>query len=219
MAGYFCGEDMPQLDGIVTTGIEGELNRIIQGEEQWFDPQKVGLTARQLFEPLPEESPQTETIVTITDALSANVDRVTTSRDTIRFSLRSPSAALRDHPALATPAVIEGIRQLIAGFNNSGPGRGYYGQESGWILGHDVVLAEENDFPPYDDQVAMTHVVMDELIASACHAPTRIWRVVARDQPRRRDHGIVTLRIRGTRSSKDLPRIMNTSVFGGRCQT
>ena len=131
VAGYFFSEDLPDLDQAVYHGIEGELDRILRGEEArtWFDPQKVGITAVDLFEPFPDEPPQTEQIETITQALAGNIDGMRESgHNTIFTSIAI--RALRDHPDFATPAVIDGIRQLIAGFNDTGPGRGYYGRSA-----------------------------------------------------------------------------------------
>ncbi len=48
---------------------------------------------------------------------------------------------------LATPAVVEGIRELIAGFNGESPGGGYYGKQKGRINGWDVDLPDDNSFP------------------------------------------------------------------------
>jgi hypothetical protein len=166
VAGYFCGEDLPDLDNTVYAGIEGELDRIMHGEEKWFDPNKVGMTAPELFEPMPDGPPQAERIEVITEALAGNIDKTRESGHNVIFTSIAVRA-LRDHPAFATESIIDGIRLLIAGFNQSGPGRGYYGKEQGWIQGADVVLTEDTDFPPYQDQMDMANVVMDELIATA----------------------------------------------------
>ena len=53
IAGYFFGEDHPDLDRKVYAGIEGELDRVLRGEESiWFNAKKAGITIPQLFEPL-----------------------------------------------------------------------------------------------------------------------------------------------------------------------
>ena len=50
VAGYFFGEDLPDLDDGVYRGVERELDRIVRGEEQvWFNPQKAGITIAELF--------------------------------------------------------------------------------------------------------------------------------------------------------------------------
>ncbi len=57
-AGYFIGEDQSELPDEVFRGIEGELDRVIAGEEAiWWNAKKAGLTPADLFQPLPEEEP------------------------------------------------------------------------------------------------------------------------------------------------------------------
>lgn len=167
-AGYFFSEDLPNLDQAVYRGVEGELDRILRGEEAltWFDPQKAGITALELFKPFPEEPPQQDKIQTITEALAGNIDSLRESgHNTIFTSIAV--RALRDHSMFATPTLIDGIRKLIQGFDSTGPGQGYFGAERGWIRGADVVLSDDTAFPAYKDQTQMAHVVMDELISTA----------------------------------------------------
>jgi hypothetical protein len=75
--------------------------------------------------------------------------------------------ALQDHPVYATPSVVEGVRKLIEGFDGEVPGRGYYGNERGWIVGHKVSLPADDEFSPYESVQAMAEVVVDELTGSA----------------------------------------------------
>ena len=43
----------------------GELDRIIAGEESiWYDQKKAGITIGQLFQPLPKEKPQQQSMLT-----------------------------------------------------------------------------------------------------------------------------------------------------------
>ena len=50
LAGYYLGEDYPDLPKAVMKGIQGELQRIIQGEETlWTSIGKTGIGARELF--------------------------------------------------------------------------------------------------------------------------------------------------------------------------
>ena len=44
IAGYFLGEELSLMDERVEAGITGELDRILNGEEMWFDPQEAGIT-------------------------------------------------------------------------------------------------------------------------------------------------------------------------------
>lgn len=167
VAGYFFGEDHPDLADKVHAAVEKELDSIVQGEESlWYDPKKAGITVAQLFEPFPDERPQEEHIVTIAKALSANIDKTRQSGHNVIFSAIA-LRALHDHPIYATPSIIEGIQKLVEGFDGAVPGRGYYGRQRGWIVGDKVDLPDDDDFPPYKSQQAMVEVVIDELIRSA----------------------------------------------------
>ena len=167
IAGYFFGEDHSDLDDAVHRGVEKELDRVIGGEESlWFDPKKAGITAAELFRPMPEETPHEPLIATIAEALSRNVDHLRESGHNVIFAALA-LRALHDHPVYATPSIIHGIRKLIEGFDNAHPGRGYYGKERGWILGNNVSLPEDNGLPPYQSEHEMAGTVIDELIATA----------------------------------------------------
>jgi hypothetical protein len=167
VAGYFFGEELSDLDDQVYTAIEKELDRVIQGDEAlWFDAQKAGITIPDLFAPFAEEPAEEDRIATIATALGANIDKTRQSGHNVIFA----SIAIRTlhgHPAYATPTIISGIRKLISTFDNASPGRGYYGKKRGWIGGDKVTLADDTDFPLYNDQQAMAEVVIDELIRSA----------------------------------------------------
>jgi hypothetical protein len=168
VAGYFFGEDHQQLDSKVYAGIEGELNRILCGEESiWFNPKKAGVTIPELFEPFAEETPQEGQIATIAQALSRNIDKTRQSGHNVIFAATA-IRALRDHPAYATPSIVAGIRKLIEGFRGATAGRGYYGKQRGWMQGESVALPDDDEgFPPYADQQAMVDTVIDELTRSA----------------------------------------------------
>ena len=166
-AGYFIGEDQSELPEDVFTGVEGELERVIGGEEAiWFNAKKAGVTPTELFQPFPKEKPDETTIKSIADALEVNVDRTRQSGHNVIFgsiALR----ALHDHPDYATPPIVAGIRKLIGGFNNAHPGRGYYGKETGWLIGNQVELKPDDKFPPYQSLQKMVDVTIAELIATA----------------------------------------------------
>lgn len=167
VAGYFFGEELSDLDDKVYGAVEHELNGIIQGDETlWFDAKKAGITVSELFAPFSTESGKEDRVATIATALGANIDKMRQSGHNVIFSSIA-IRALHDHPSYATPSIVEGIKKLIAKFDNASAGRGYYGQERGWIAGDKVILPEATDFPPYDDQQAMAEVVIDELIRSA----------------------------------------------------
>ncbi len=166
-AGYFFGEDQSDLPDEVFTGVQGELERVIGGEEAiWFNAKKAGVTPTELFEPFPKEKPSEELIKSIADALEKNVGQTRQSGHNVIFA----SIALRglhDHPEFATPQIVTGIRKLIEGFNNAHPGRGYYGKKTGWLTGNQVELKPDDKFPAYQSLQQMVDVTIAELIATA----------------------------------------------------
>ncbi len=167
VTGYFIGEEMPGLDAQVYAGIEKELDRIEQGDEAiWFDSGKAGITIPEMFQPFPAEPGKSVEIAPIAEALAANIDGLREAGHNVIFSSIA-IRALKEHPAYATESMVGGIQKLIARFNETGPGPGYYGQERGWIPGNDVPLDEQTDFPAYRDQQQMVELVIDELIQTA----------------------------------------------------
>ncbi len=167
VAGYFLGEDHPDLDDHVFAAVEKNLDRIIGGEESlWFNPKKVGLTVGDLFAPFPDEQPQKEGISSIAKALSANIGKTRQSGHNVIFAALA-IRALHGHPDFATPAIVDGVRKLIEEFNGAIPGRGYFGKQRGWITGDKLSLPADGDFPPYQSEQEMVTVVLDELIRSA----------------------------------------------------
>ncbi|TWT91714.1 hypothetical protein Pla100_51560 [Neorhodopirellula pilleata] len=72
--------------------------------------------------------------------------------------------ALKDHPEYATPAVVDGIRKLLALFDNEHPGSGYYGKAKGRVQGHKILLPDDVGKPQYDDIEGMVLAVLDETI-------------------------------------------------------
>jgi hypothetical protein len=167
VAGYFLGEDHPDLDSKVFAAIEKDLDRIIRGEESlWYNPEKVGISVAELFAPFPEERPRKEQVSNIARALSANIGKTRQSGHNVIFAALA-IRALHDHPDYATPSIVEGIRKLTEKFNGAVPGRGYFGKQRGWITGDKVSLPADGDVPPYKSEQAMAAVVIDELIRSA----------------------------------------------------
>jgi hypothetical protein len=165
-AGHHFAETHRDLDRRVYSAIEAELDRIMAGEEQWFDPKEVGMTVAEMFEPLPDESARPPDISTIAEALSGNIDELHQSGHNVIFASIA-LRALHEHPELASPALIDGIRMLVEGFNDTSPGRQYFGKERGWLDGDRVSLGAEDDLPPYPDQQTMVEVVADETIDTA----------------------------------------------------
>lgn len=166
-AGYFFGEDQSDLPDEVFRGVEGEIKRIIAGEESfWWNAKKAGITPADLFKPLPKEEPKPDTITTIVDALQKNVGELRESGHNIIFASIA-IRALHDHADFATPQVVAGIRKLMEGFNTAHPGKGYYGKEKGWVYGNKVELTADDKFRPYTSIQEMVEVTVGELIATA----------------------------------------------------
>jgi phenylpyruvate tautomerase PptA (4-oxalocrotonate tautomerase family) len=166
VAGYFIAEQHPDLDGKVYEGIDAELNRIIRGESVFSPRKNAAISTAQMFEAFPKEQAKEKLIDGIADALARNIGRTRESGHNVIFSAIA-TRALIDHPDLATPAVVGGIRKLIAGFNDAPPGSGYYGKQTGRIVGRRVPLPKDDSFPPYPDLKTMAATVLDELIKHA----------------------------------------------------
>ena len=167
IAGSFFLEQHPELDGSVHAAIEGELDRIIGGEESlWFDAEKSGITIPELFAPFPKARPQSDGTAVLAEALAANIDETRQSGHNVIFAALAIKA-LAGQPAVATPEMVAGIRALIAKFDGAIPGRGYYGAKTGWITGDRVPLPVGDDLPPYASEQSLVTAVMDELISSA----------------------------------------------------
>ncbi|MGE0610545.1 MAG: hypothetical protein AB7O62_25880 [Pirellulales bacterium] len=166
-AGYFFGEDQNDLPGEVFSGIEGEIKRVMAGEESfWWNAKQAGVTSADLFQPLPREEPQPDTINTIAEALEKNVGETRQSGHNIIFASIA-IRALSDHTDLATKQAIAGIRKLIEGFHLAHAGRGYYGKHKGWLNGNQVTLAANDTFRQYGSIREMVDVTIGELIATA----------------------------------------------------
>ncbi len=166
-AGYFFSEDQSNLPDRVFQGVGSELDRVIAGEEAiWFNAKKVGITAAELFEPFPEESPKSDSIKSIVTALQKNVGTLKQSGHNIIFASLAVRA-LHDHEDYATPKIVIGIRKLIEGFNKVPPGRGFYGKEKGWLTGNQVKLSANENFPKYESIQQMVDVTISELISTA----------------------------------------------------
>ncbi len=166
-AGYFYGEDQPDLPREVYQGVEAELDRIIAGEEAiWFNTKQKGILPRDLFEPFPEAKANEQQIGTLADALQKNIGQTRQSGHNVIFASIA-LRALRDHPQYATSLIVQGLRRLIEGFNNAHPGRGYFGKTIGWKTGHQVELTAATDFPPYRSIEEMVRITIQELITTA----------------------------------------------------
>lgn len=163
-AGYFFGENQPDLDDKVYKAIEGNLRRILGGEESiWFNAQKAGISISEMFQPFPKEPSHEQLIDGVAKALAGNISKTRQSGHNVIFASIA-IRGLRDHSDYATASIVDGVVKLIAAFNNAGPGRGYYGKKRGWLAGDQVSLSGSPDLPPYRDLPAMVDVVIGDLI-------------------------------------------------------
>lgn len=166
-AGYFFGEDHADLPQGVCKGVEGELRRIIRGEEAiWFNAKKAGLTPSDLFNAFPKAPPKKAAIKSIAAALQKNVGETRQSGHNTIFAAIA-LRALHDHSDFATLPIVTGIRKLIEGFNNAHAGRGYYGKQTGWRTGRQVKLPRDETFKKYRNVRDMAAVTVSELIGTA----------------------------------------------------
>ena len=165
IAGYFVGEQRPDLDPEVYKGIEDDLERIMRGEsvfgKRMYKDSK--LADRELFEPFAVQKPDETLIDGVAEALGKSLGKPRQSGHNVIFASLA-IRALKEHPELATPAVVDGIRKLLALFDKAHPGSGYYGEKRGRIYGNKIQLPDEDGTPPYTDVEGMAVAVLDEVI-------------------------------------------------------
>jgi hypothetical protein len=93
----------------------------------------------EVFELLPKEKPDETLIDGIPEGLENGIGKSRQSgHNVILASL--PINALKHHPKLATPSIVDGIRKLMAMFANENPGNGYYCEKRGRIDGNKIFL-------------------------------------------------------------------------------
>lgn len=167
LAGYFFGEDQSELPDEVYRGIEGEIKRILAGEEAiWWNTQQAGITPADLFKPLPDEPPQPDLIESLATALQKNVAETRQSGHNIIFAAIA-IRALKDHSEYATPRIVGGIRKLIEGFDKAHAGRGYFGKQTGWLNGTQIKLPPDTMLPAYVSIHDMVETTLEEFISTA----------------------------------------------------
>lgn len=167
IAGYFVGEQHPDLDDTVINGIENDLERVIRGDSVFGASNKKNapINDPELFAPFAKEVPDENRIDDIADALRPTLNKPRASGHNVIFAALA-IRALKDHPEYATPSIIDGICALMHLFQNAHPGSGYYGKAKGRIQGHKIKLPDTDDaFPPYNNVVDMAEAVIDEHIA------------------------------------------------------
>ena len=169
VAGYCCGEDHGDWPEAVCRGIEAELDRVVAGEEAiWFDARKAGGTPTQLFRPLPAAEPVADAQDVVVTSLKGNGLRLRQSGHNVIFATLA-LRAVHDHGDLATPAVMAGVRRLIAQFDHAHPGRGYYGKDIGWNNGATAERTGAGDLPAFRSVADMVAATVAELVASVGH--------------------------------------------------
>lgn len=166
VAGYFVGEQRPDLSEEVSKGLEGDLDRVMQGESVFGKKmsRNAKITDNELFAAFPKEKPDEGLVEMLVEALGRNVGQARQSGHNVIFASIA-IRALKDHPDYATPSVVEGIRKLITKFDGEHPGSGFYGKAKGRIYGHKVKLPDNDGTPPYQDLEGMVHAVLDEVLA------------------------------------------------------
>jgi hypothetical protein len=165
IAGYFVGEQRPDLDPDVYKGIEEDLDRVMRGESVFGKQMSKNskLADPELFEPFPKQKPNESLIDNIAEVLDQSIDKPRQSGHNVIFASLA-LRALKEHPDFATPVVVDGIVKLLTLFNNAHPGSGYYGKEKGRITGDKASLPDEDETPAYDDIEGMAIAVLDEVI-------------------------------------------------------
>ena len=180
VAGCLITENHPDLEEKVCAGIKAELDRIICGESVFSPGETAAIQVGEMFEPLPKAPSKENLIDGIADALAHNINQTRQSGHNVIFASIA-IRALKRHPEFATPAITDGIRKLIAGFNGVTPGVAYYGKEKGRMDGRKIMLSENDTFPSYTNLQTMATVVLDTLIQ---HASERrqgfggLWHVI-----------------------------------------
>lgn len=166
IAGYFIGEQRPQLDPAVYRGIAGDLDRVVGGESVFGRKmsRNAALSDAELFEPFPQQQPDERLIDGIAEELEKSIDKPRQSGHNVIFAALA-IRALKEHPEFAKPAVVDGILRLMALFTSETAGSGYYGKEKGRMHAEQIRLPDDDGAPPYDDVQGMIVAVFDELIA------------------------------------------------------
>lgn len=158
IAGYFVGEQRPNLDGKVFSGIEGDLIRVMAGDSVFG---KGKLRDPGMFEPFGKEKSDASLVDGIAEALKQTLNKPRSSGHNVIFASLA-IRALKEHPELATPSITDGIRKLILKFQSIHPGWGFL--EKGRVSGNEVKLREDDGAPEYAEMEGMADAVFDLII-------------------------------------------------------
>ncbi len=167
ITGYFLNEDLPNLPDKVFEGLEGEMKRVIAGEEAiWWNVKKAGITTADLFASLAIDNPSPDSIEEIASALEEGISQLRQSGHNVIFGSIA-IRALKDHPDLASSQMIMGLCRLMLKFTTEHAGKGYYGKQIGWLYAHQVQKADRVEFPAYASIEQMVTVTLKELVETA----------------------------------------------------
>ncbi len=165
LAGELLKRERTDLEAGVAAGIDGELQRILAGEEMWFDPKTAGFGVADLFMPA-EPGPVVDPEPPIIGALAGTLDNFHESGHNVIFATLA-LRVFRHRPSLATEPVVAGIAELTRRFAGTRGGRGYYGREPGWRIGAADPVPPADEWPTYETLPDMVATVLAEVLASA----------------------------------------------------
>jgi len=158
IAGYFVGEQRPDLNEKVYAGIEDDLEKVIRGGSVFGRGKSKDA---ELFTAFPKEKPNAGLVDGIAEALEQTLDKPRASGHNVIFAALA-IRALKEHPEFATPLVTDGIRKLILRFKNIHAGWGFYAK--GRKSGNEVKLKSDDNVPAYSGMEDMATAVLDEII-------------------------------------------------------
>jgi hypothetical protein len=165
LAGELLKRERSDLQSGVGAAIDGELRRIMAGEESWFSPASVGFGVPELFLPVDPAPVASDAEARIVEALTGTLDAFHESGHNVIFATLA-MRAIRHMPEAATEPVVEGIAELTRRFAGTRGGRGYYGKEEGWRIGPADPLPPPTAFPAYRTLADMVDEVLAEAYAS-----------------------------------------------------
>ena len=166
MAGYFIGEQRPDLDPEVNKGIEGDLDRVMGGESVFGSKMTKNskIMDSELFEDFPKEKPNESLIDGIAEALEKNIKTPRESGHNVIFASIAIHA-LKEHPDFATPSIVDGIRKLMAFSTTPIPEAVTTGRRRAGSPGTRSPCRRGTiGTPPYTDVKGMVEAVLDEII-------------------------------------------------------
>ena len=177
VAGLEC-----ELEPSVHSVLYANLDRIMTGEEKWFNEQAAGVTVPELFIPIQgneQSQPLASALGAIANALRQNIGGLRQSGHNVIFASIA-MRALGQYPSYCTPGLVSGIVKLVSSFDGAVAGQGLYstspsapsskGLGPGRLFGHDAPLALESETSPnaapYQSIDHLVKVTIEELVRS-----------------------------------------------------